>query len=84
MNTFEAGQKVTWTNSTQRGSTVRLSTREGTVVEIMEHACRVRKRNGRHEIIGKKRLTPANQKSEITQFFLKLAEAVAKDTQTEN
>lgn len=79
MNNFEVGQKVTWTHTNQRGSTLNLSTREGVVTEISEHACKVRKGNGRQEWLAKSKLRGPTEKPAIIEFFTKLAEAVAQD-----
>lgn len=81
MNPFKVGQKITWTHQAQSGSTLKLSTREGTVAEVSEHACRVRKRNGQLEWINHTRLRDANQKNGVTEFFEALAKAVTKDAE---
>jgi len=73
--TFKTGDKVTWTHTTSRGSSVQFSVREGKVVECFEYAARVKQRNGQSKIIRYSSLTPADEQNELTKAFNSLATA---------
>jgi hypothetical protein len=73
------GDKVTWTHKQvlRSGATVRLSTKEGIVKEIIRELAMVKPiRGGRSCAVLISRLTPMGQKSEIGRIFEAIASNV--------
>jgi plastocyanin len=79
-NSFNVGDKVTWTHVTLNGNRHNLSTREGVIVGLHgNYAVTVKKRNGRKEIKSVSEVTHIGQRSHLTKAFIAIAEAAVAD-----
>ena len=76
---FLAGQKVQWTHVQHFGNgAMRLSAREGTVVEAHFAFAKVKLRNGRKVTVAIERLEAAGQPNQLTRMMEQISAAVGK------
>ncbi len=73
---FEAGDKVTWMNSSSRGSSISLSAKEGTIRKMDGDVATISCRgNNRRQVMHTCHLTHESEKNQVTRIFEAMAGA---------
>lgn len=69
-NGFKVGDAVTFTVTTSRGNSIRMSVKEAKIVELLNQTAIVKCRNGRTEIVLLSDLTPDGQPNALTRALM--------------
>lgn len=76
---LKPGDKVSYTNVTQRGLSFNFSSREGTLVQIHGVNAQVKAKNGRLLWVNTADLRRVGQQNALTENFLKMVETIASE-----
>ena len=67
---MKIGDKVTWTETTRKGSGFNMSSKEGKITEMGEFGARVKYSNGRTTVVSISKLRLKGEPTELTESVL--------------